>query len=113
LQIQSWNVFAHCQDQNRNRQTQTHPKLYRERSDLVLFVFLNTANRFGFKRHPTLWALTRMVLFYLRMHRTGVFGSVAGSFRVAAALFLPIHVSMVVGQFSILHDKLVDVVLVE
>jgi hypothetical protein len=72
MQIQRRDVFAHRQDQDWNRQTQTHPKLYRERSDFALFLFINPTNRLGFKRHPTFWALSRMVLLDLRMHRTGV-----------------------------------------
>jgi hypothetical protein len=40
-------------------------------------VFVDPAKRLGFKRHPTLRALARMVLFYLRMHaasrETGAF----------------------------------------
>src|SRR5271165_534755 len=72
--MQKRNVLAHCLVQTRNGQTDAHPKRYRVRSDLALFLLVKTADRLGFKRHPTLWALTRVVLFHLRMHWTSVDG---------------------------------------
>src|SRR5262249_13953471 len=72
IKVQPGNGMPHRDDQHRDRQYERDPKLARERVDFALLLFIPRRSRHWLKSHAAYWAMSRVVLLNLRMHRAGI-----------------------------------------